>query len=349
MNLKFSNRSVFTAIAVAATLSIAGGAHAQSVLDTVKERGVLRCGTDTASIGFGYTNPQSGRIEGLDADLCRAIAAGVLGDSEKLEFIPVSSKSRFDAVATGQVDIAFAHATIIPVREGVVGVDFIPVTYYDGSGFMVKSDIGVTTATEIDGGTLCTVQGSGTEVSLAAYIRRNAMSDQTRVLTFQDVRELFEALDSGGCDAMFTDKSRAAAWSANSSDPSKFTILAETIDKSPQAGYVVENDSEWRDAASFIIYGLFQAEEYGVTMGNLAQMQQSEDPNIRKFLGSPGDFGEQLGLPGDFMSSVISGVGSYAEIFDRNLGPSTPMGIQRDGSLNDSWQNGGMMFSPPWL
>lgn len=341
----------WVAIPMALAVGLAGATvgHAADTLGAVKARGVLNCGTDNSAPGFGYQNPKSGKLEGLDVDLCRAVAAGVLGDPEKINFVITTDKSRFDILTTGQTDIVFAHTTIIPARESAIGIDFVPVTYYDGSGFMVKTESGVKSAKELDGAALCTVQGSGTEISLASFIAAQKFSADTKSLTFQDLRSLFDALSSGRCDAMFTDKSAEAAWRSNAPNPAEFSILPETLDKSPQAGFVIEGDAKWRDAVSFIIYGLFQAEEYGVTSANLADMQKSDNPDIRKFLGDPGDFGKSFGLPGDFMSKVIASVGNYAEIYNRNLGPSTPFAIERKGSLNASWRDGGLLYSPPWL
>jgi len=318
-------------------------------LDEVKARGTLICGTPNGAPGFGYQNPRTGELEGIEIDLCRAVAAGVLGDPSKVTFTVVTDKSRFEIITTGQADIVFAHTTIVPVREAAIGIDFVPVTYYDGSGFMVKSAAGISSVADLDGAALCTTQGSSTEVSLANLIAARGFSTSTSILTFQDLQTMFNAIASDRCDAMFTDRSTMAAWRANSPTPTDFTILPETIDKSPQAGFVKEGETRWRDAVSYIIYGLFQAEEYGVTKDNVAEMKGGDNPDIKKFLGEPGDFGDIFGLPGDFMAKVIGSVGNYAEIYDRNLGPSTPFALERKGSVNANWKDGGLHFSPPWL
>jgi general L-amino acid transport system substrate-binding protein len=321
-------------------------AHA-SVLDNVKQRGVLNCGTDNTAPGFGYLNPKTGKMEGLDVDFCRATAAAVLGSSDKVHFVTVTDKSRFNALQTGQVDVVYAHTTVKPARESAIGIDFLPIYFYDGEGLMVKTASGVKSVNELSGATICTTQGSGTEATLAAAIKAHNLTN-TKILTFENDQKLFAALEGGRCNAMSTDKSALAAWRGNSPNPSDYVILPETLDKSPFAGFVVANDSKWRNLLRWTVFALFQAEEWGITSANLSEMQKSSDPFIQKFLGVGGGFGTDFGVSNGFVADMIRGVGNYGEMYDRNLGPRTPYYIDRRGTPNASWVNGGVEFSPVW-
>lgn len=330
-----------------AALGLASATASASILDTVKERGTLNCGTDNTAPGFGYLNTKTGQMEGLDVDFCKAVAAAVLGDASKVKFVIVTDKSRFDAVLTNQVDVVFAHTTVKPARESSVAIDFLPFNFYDGTGIMVKAASGVRTFSELDGATFCTTQGSATETVLAGAFKAKGWTT-SKVLTYENLEKLFAALGSGRCDAMSTDKSALAAWAGNSPKPSDYVILPDTLDKSPFAGFVVANDSKWRNALRWISYGLFQAEETGITSAKLDEALQSEDPFVQKFLGVSGGYGKDFGLPDDFVAQAVRAVGNYGEIYDRNLGPDTTMYLDRKGTPNASWTEGGAIYSPLW-
>lgn len=330
-----------------AALGLASATASASILDTVKERGTLNCGTDNTAPGFGYLNTKTGQMEGLDVDFCKAVAAAVLGDASKVKFVIVTDKSRFDAVLTNQVDVVFAHTTVKPARESSVAIDFLPFNFYDGTGIMVKAASGVRTFSELDGATFCTTQGSATETVLAGAFKAKGWTT-SKVLTYENLEKLFAALGSGRCDAMSTDKSALAAWAGNSPKPSDYVILPDTLDKSPFAGFVVANDSKWRNALRWISYGLFQAEETGITSAKLDEALQSEDPFVQKFLGVGGGYGKDFGLPDDFVAQAVRAVGNYGEIYDRNLGPDTTMYLDRKGTPNASWTEGGAIYSPLW-
>lgn len=336
----------FAALAV---LTAAAQAHAAgSVLDTVKQRGILNCGTDNAAPGFGYLNTKTGEMEGLDVDLCRSVAAAVLGDAKKVKFVVVTDKSRFNAVQTNQVDVVFAHTTVKPGRESAITVDFLPIYFYDGNGVMVKgTKIG--SVKQLNGATLCTTQGSATEQTLAGYIKAQGWSASTKVLTYENLEKLFAAMESGRCNAMSTDRSALASWKANAPNPADYTILPETLDKSPFAGFTVANDSRWRNALRWIMYASFQAEEIKVGSADVAQAAKSSDPFVQKFLGTGASFGPDFGLPADFVAKMIGQVGNYGEIYERNLGARTPNFIDRKGTLNAPWSEGGAIYSPPWI
>lgn len=332
---------VFAGFAFAAT-----GVSA-SVLDTVKERGTLNCGTDNTAPGFGYLNTTTGQMEGLDVDFCRAIAAAVLGDASKVKFITVTDKSRFDAVLTNQVDVVFAHTTMKPARESSIAIDFLPINFYDGTGVMVKADSGIAKFDDLDGATICTTQGSATETVLTGAFKARGWTE-SKVLTYENLEKLFAALNAGRCNAMSTDKSALAAWAGNSPKPADYVILPDTLDKSPFAGFVVANDSKWRNALRWISFGLFQAEETGITQANLEEQMKSKDPFVTKFLGADGGFGKDFGLSDDFVAQAIKAVGNYGEIYDRSLGPNTKMFLDRKGTPNALWTQGGAIYSPLW-
>jgi general L-amino acid transport system substrate-binding protein len=325
-------------------------AHAdESHLTTVAKRGTLLCGTDNTTPGFGYLNTKTGKMEGIDVDLCKAVAAAVLGDASKVQYVIVTDRSRFNALRTGQVDVVFAHSTVTPTRESAaLSIAFLPVDFYDGTGLLVKTSLKVKHIADLNGATFCTTQGSETEQMLAGYFKAHNWKASTKVLTYQDTDKLFAALNSGRCDAMVTDKSALAGWRGNATDPNALQILPEAFDKSPLAGFVPEDDPRWRAALAWVVNATFEAEEHGITSKNLPTFAKTTDPYLAKFLGVTGTLGKDFGLQPDFVQKVVAAVGNYGEIYDRNLGPKTPYAIERKGSLNAAWNDGGLMYSPPW-
>ena len=337
------------AIALLSSGLAATHAYAQNAkLDTVVKRGELICGTDNTKPGFGYLNPKTGQLDGFDADYCRAIAAAVLGDATKVRMIALTDKNRFNALQNGEVDVVFFHTTVTATRSTVVGASYLPVNFYDGTGVLVKKADKISSIDDLNGGTICTTQGSTTEAVWADYIKGHKWDSKTQVLTYQDLDKLFAALNSGRCNAMTTDKSALVGWKGNAPTPDDFDVLAETISKEPLAGFVRQDDHQWHTALTWIVYALVQAEEFGITSKNVAEMSKDPNPDIQRFLGLEGDVGKNLGLAPDFTQKVISAVGNYGEIYDRNIGPDTPYGIARKGSQNDLWTGGGLMYSPPF-
>lgn len=318
-----------------------------ATLDLVVRRGLLNCGTDNTNPGFGYLNTRTGQMEGLDVDFCRAAAAAVLGDSQKVNFIVVTDKSRFTALQTHQVDVVFAHTTIEPERESAVGVDFLPINFYDGTGIMVKVSSKVTKFDELEGATFCTTQGSGIEATLASAISRMGWRKST-VLTYENLERLFIAFNAGRCDAMSTDRSALVSWKANSARPADFKILGETLDKSPFAGFVNQGDPRWRNILRWIVFGLFQAEESGVTSVNIVERLKTADPFVQRVLGVTGSVGRDFGIANDFVAKMVAQVGNYGEIYDRNLGEKTSYFLERKGTPNAQWKDGGLIYSPDW-
>jgi len=321
---------------------------ADSLLDTVKARGQLHCGTDNTAPGFGYLNTQSGQLEGIDVDFCRAVAAAVLGDAGKVKFVTVTDKSRFNAVQTGQVDVVFAHTTFKAVRESAITVDFLPLYFYDGTGVMVKGHQ-IKSVAQLNGATFCTTQGSSTEQTLATYIKAQGFSAQTRVLTYENQEKLFAAIEAGRCHAMSTDRSGLAAWKNNAPNPADYFILPEVLDKQPFGGFTVANDSRWRNALRWIVYATFQAEESGIGQQTVDEALKSSDPFIQKFLGVTASLGPDFGLPENFVAQIIKQVGHYGDIYERNLGADKPWAIERKNTANAPWTEGGLLYSPPWI
>jgi general L-amino acid transport system substrate-binding protein len=352
MKNRFSAARLFACLAVSSVAVTLGmpAAHAdEDHLSTVVKRGTLLCGTDNATPGFGYLNTKTGKMEGMDVDLCRAAAAAVLGDPNKVQYVIVTDRSRFNALRTGQADVVFAHSTITPTRESAaLNISFLPINFYDGTGVLVKTSLKVKHISDLNGATFCTTQGSETEQMLAGYFKAHNWKASTKSLTYQDTSKLFDALNSGRCDAMVTDKSALAGWRGNASNPAAFQILPEAFDKSPLAGFVSQDDPRWHAALTWVVNATFEAEEHGITSANLPTFVKTTDPYLQKFLGVNGTLGKDFGLQPDFVQKIIASEGNYGEIYDRNIGPKTPYAIERKGSLNAAWNEGGMTYSPPW-
>ena len=339
-------RHILSAAVLATIVAAASPVAAQSVLEKVIARGTLNCGTDNTAPGFGYLNTKTGKMEGFDVDQCRAVAAAVLGDVSRVNYVAVTDKSRFTAIQSGQVDVVFAHTTVKPARESAISVDFLPITFWDGTGAMMKTESAVESFDELEDAVLCTTQGSGTETTIATLLAQKGWANE--VLTYENLEKLFGALSSDRCNVMMTDKSALAAWRGNAPDPKQYTILSETLGKSPFAGFVAANDSRWRNALRWITYALIEAEERGITSRNLEESKGTTDIDTKKFLGFEGSYGPDFGLPASFVADMIAQVGNYGEIYDRNIGPDTPYAISRSGTLNALHTDGGVLISPLW-
>ncbi len=316
----------------------------KSRLDVVLERGKLICGVNDKLPGFGYPDPKTGEIVGFDADFCRAVAAALFNDPSKVEFRPLTAKERFTAVQTGEVDVVFRNTTWTAGRDGAVGMDFGPTTFYDGQGIMVRKDSGIKSLEDLRGGTICTNQGTTTELNITDQMRKRNI-DFT-LLTFEDFDKVMAAFDQGRCDAVTTDKSGLVARKATHANPESLEILDITLSKEPLGPMMAQNDSKWRDVIVWVVFGTIQAEELGITSQNVDEFLKSDDPVIRRLLGVEGDLGQGLGVSNDFIYRVIKHVGNYGEIYDRNLGPNTPFNLPR--GLNDLWTRGGLLYSPPF-
>jgi general L-amino acid transport system substrate-binding protein len=338
----------------ATTAAPDNGATGESVLDTVIANDVVRCGTRDALPGFAVLTPE-GEHEGFDSDFCRAIAAAVLGDATKVEHIDLETADRFTALQSGQIDVLVRNTTWTAQRDGTEGADFLTTTYYDGQGMMVAADSGFESLDSMDGVIICLATGTTTEGNAAAEAARLGLDWEIR--PFDDVELIQEAFIAGQCDGWSSDVSQLIGLrSAYPDGPETLTILvdetgaADTFSKEPLGPAVRDGDSQWAQAVNWAIIATIQAEEFGITSQNVDQMRESDDPNIRLFLGAEVESEEGLavldpglGLPPDFAYQVISQVGNYGEIFERNL---APLGLER--GLNALWIDGGLLYAPPY-
>ncbi len=327
-----------TIAGLAATAAMAG------TLDDVKARGQLNCGVSTGVPGFEAPDA-NGVWQGFDVAVCRAVAAAILNDSTAVEFIPTTGKTRFTALASGEVDMLSRVTTWTFSRDVDLKFEFVGVNYYDGQGFMVPKELGVSSVKELDGATVCIQTGTTTELNLADYFRVNGMSyDPVPVETNAETQTQYLA---GACDVYTTDASALAATRASFEAPGDHVVLPEIISKEPLGPLVRHGDSEWADVVRWTLNALIAAEELGVTSANLSEMLAGTDnPEINRLLGTSGSLGEMLGLDADWAARAIAVGGNYGEVFETNIGASTPIGLAR--GLNAQWTDGGLMYSPPF-
>lgn len=324
---------------------LAAGAAAASTLDDVKARGKLNCGVSTGVPGFEAPNAE-GEWEGFDVDVCRGVAAAVLGDSKAVEFIPTTGKTRFTALASGEIDMLSRVTTWTFSRDVDLKFEFAGVNYYDGQGFMVPKELGVTSATELDGATVCIQTGTTTELNLADYFRVNNLSyEPVPIETQSEAQQQYLA---GACDVYTTDSSALASVRSSFADSSAHVILPEIISKEPLGPVVRHGDNGWGDIVRWTLNAMIAAEEVGVTSANVAELAagSGDNPEINRMLGTEGSLGEMLGLDADWVVRVISSVGNYGESFERHIGENTPIGLAR--GLNAQWTEGGLQYSPPF-
>ena len=328
-------------------LTIAGlsaGVAAAGTLDDVKARGKLNCGVTTGLVGFAAPNA-NGEWEGFDVAVCRAVAAAALGDSTAVEFVPTTGKTRFTALASGEIDMLARNTTWTFSRDVDLKFTFVGVNYYDGQGFMVRKDLGVASATELDGATVCIQTGTTTELNLADYFRTNGMSYEP--VPIETNAEGQQQYLSGACDVYTTDASGLAATRATFEAPDDHVLLPEIISKEPLGPLVRHGDDNWGDVVRWVLNALITAEELGVTSANLAEMSNgTNNPEINRLLGTEGDLGGMLGLDKGWAAAAIASGGNYGEIFAGNIGESTAIGLAR--GLNAGWTNGGLIYSPPF-
>jgi general L-amino acid transport system substrate-binding protein len=329
-------------IAAAFTLGTAGFAAAQQAptFDAVKARGVLNCGVSTGVAGF--SNPDSqGVWRGLDVDGCRAVAAAMFGDASKVRYIGTTSQSRFPALQSGEVDLLVRTTTWTLAREASLGFQFAGINFYDGQAFMVKRSLGVTSAKQLDGATVCVQPGTTTELNLADYFRTNRMS--FRAVVIENVEEIRNAFISGRCDVYTSDSSSLASFRATQGpNAEQYVMLPEIISKEPLGPVVRKGDQKWFDLVRWTFFAQIAAEELGVTSANVDQMLQSQNPEIQRLLGVTGGLGQMLGVDNRWAYNIIKQVGNFEEIWERNI---TPIGVPR--GINALWTKGGLMYAPP--
>jgi general L-amino acid transport system substrate-binding protein len=339
--------SVKSLTALGAALAVLGApalALAGPTLDGVKSRGVVTCAVNTGLAGFGMPD-QQGDYKGLDIDTCRAIAAAVLGDAKKVKFIPTTTQQRFTVLQSGEADVLTRNTTDTLLRDTEQGFNFAPVTYYDGQGFMVPKKLGVKSAKELNGATVCVQPGTTTELNLADYFRANKMT--FKPLTIEKLAEVEDAFFSGRCDAYTTDRSGLAATRAGkASNPDDYVILPEVISKEPLAPAVRDGDEEWFDVVKWTVYAMIGAEEKGITSANVDEALKSDDPDVKRMLGVSPGLGKALHLDEKWAYRVIKQVGNYGEVFERNVGKQTPLKLDR--GLNNLWTEGGLMYAMPF-
>ncbi len=324
-----------------AALVCAQGAVAQT-LKTVKDRGKLNCGANGTLAGFGLPDAQ-GKWTGLDVDFCRAVAAAVLGDPNKVKFVPLSAKDRFTALQSGEVDVLVRNTTWTSSRDTSLGLNFVGVNYYDGQGFMVRTALKVNSALELNGASVCVQQGTTTELNLADFFR--AHNIQLKSVTFATANEAIKAYDAGRCDAYTTDASGLYAERLRLTNANDHIILPEIISKEPLGPAVRHGDDQWFDVVKWTLFAMINAEELGVTSKNVDEMLKSTNPDVKRLLGTEGNYGEQLGLSKDWAVHIVKAVGNYGESFERNVGTGSPLKIDR--GLNKLWSKGGIQYAPP--
>ena len=331
----------FGALTVA---GLAAGASAAATLDDVKARGKLNCGVTTGLVGFAAPDA-NGEWKGFDVAVCRAMAAAVLGDPTAVEFIPTTGKTRFTALASGEIDFLARNTTWTFSRDVDLKFDFVGVNYYDGQGFMAPKALGVSSAKELDGATVCIQTGTTTELNLADFFRKNNISyEPVPVETNAEGQQQYLA---GACDTYTTDASGLAATRATFENPGDHVLLPEIISKEPLGPLVRHGDNDWGDIARWTLNALIAAEELGITSANVEEMAGTTDnPEVSRLLGSEGTLGEMLGLDAEWAKRAIAAEGNYGEIFAKNIGEETPIGLAR--GLNAQWTDGGLIYSPPF-
>lgn len=330
-----------TTAAAALSLSmVAGGVQAGDTVDAVMDQGYVQCGVNTSLPGFASS--ASGSWEGLDVDVCRAVAAAMFGDSEAVQYTPLTAAQRFTALQSGEIDVLSRVTTWTLTRDTSLGLNFAGVNYYDGQGFLVRKDLGVTSATQLDGAAVCVEPGTTTELNLADYFRANGMDFEPVVI--ENTTEVTAAFFSGRCDVYTTDRGGlASARMVSAENPDDYLVLPEVISKEPLGPVVRHGDDEWFDIVKWSLIAMIEAEEYGITSENVDDMLDSTNPGIQRFLGTTPGMGEALGLDEDWAYNIIKQVGNYGEAYDRNV--TEKLGLDR--GLNALWKDGGLMYAYP--
>ena len=330
--------------AAAATGLLAGMASA-ATLDDVKERGVLNCGVTTGLVGFAAPDA-NGEWQGFDVSVCRAVAAAVLGDPTAVEFVPTTGKTRFTALASGEIDMLARNTTWTFSRDTDLKFDFVGVNYYDGQGFMVPKELGVTSAKDLDGATVCIQTGTTTELNLADFFRSNNLAyEPVPIETNAEAQQQYLA---GACDVYTTDASGLAATRATFEAPDAHVVLPEIISKEPLGPLVRHGDNEWGDIVAWTLNALIAAEELGITSANVEDLAGAEgdNPEANRLLGTEGNLGEMIGLDAAWAKNAVAAAGNYGEIFEKTIGENTPIGLSR--GLNAQYTDGGLLYSPPF-
>lgn len=325
-----------------AALGLVAFSASASTIEDVKKNGTLTCGTNSATAGFSLPDNE-GKWTGFVVDYCRAVAAAVLGDAQKVRFIPLTPKDRFTALQSGEIDILAHNATWTSSRDTSLGILFAGTYFYDGQGFMVRKAENIASARDLDGASICVTQGTTTELNIADYFRSNSISYST--VGFADEEAVVKAYEEGRCDVLSADTSTLNASRLRMANSDDSIVLPDLISKEPLGPAVRQGDDQWLNVAKWTLFVMVAAEEFGVTSQNVDEMKSSENPNIRRLLGMEGSIGKDLGLGDSWPVDVIKQVGNYGEVFDRNIGKASPLGMER--GLNAPWSQGGLLYAPP--
>ena len=335
--IKFSLVLVLGVVLATAGMAVAG------TLDDVKAKGFIQVGVNEGLFGFAKPD-EKGVWRGLDVDTARAISVAVFGVPDKLKFIPLTAKTRFTALQSGEIDVLTRNCTQTLSRETALGLNFAHVNYYDGQGFLIPKKLGVKSAKELDGATVCVLPGTTTELNVADYFRSNNMKMNPVVI--ESTPELAKAFFAGRCDVLTSDASQLAGTRAVAPNPGDYIILPEIISREPLAPAVRHGDDQWYDIVNFSVMAMIEAEYLGITSQNVDAMMKSTDPKVERFLGVSAGNGKALGLDEMWAYNIVKKVGNYGEVFERNIGVNTPLAIER--GLNALWTNGGLMYTPPF-
>lgn len=332
--------SIVTGALVASSVSVS--AASADTLETVKARGELICGVSVGLPGFSAPDDK-GNWTGIDVDTCRAVAAAVVGDAQKVKFIPLTAKERWTALQSGEIDMLSRNSTWTHTRDTSLGANFAGVNFYDGQGFLAKTDLGVKSAKELDGASFCIQAGTTTELNLADYFRKHGMKYTS--ITYDTSDQTLQGLEAGRCDVLTSDTSQLAALRSKMTNPSSAAILPEVISKEPLGPVVRQGDDVWFNIVKWTLFAQINAEEMGITSANIDEALKSEDPATQRLVGTNGDVGAKMGLGANWAYAAIKQVGNYGEMFERNVGVNTPLALPR--GVNALWTEGGVMYAPP--
>ena len=320
----------------------ASAASAQATLQKVRDKGELTCGVNTGLAGFSAPDDK-GNWTGLDVDVCRAVAAAIFKDPAKVKFVPLTAKERFTALQSGEIDVLSRNTTWTMSRDTSAGMSFTGVTYYDGQGFMVKKSLGLKSAKELSGASVCVQTGTTTELNVADYFRKNKMD--YKPVVFEKLPETLAAYNAGRCDVYTSDASQLYATRLTLGDPAEHVVLPDVISKEPLGPAVRQGEAQWGNIVRWVFFALVNAEELGVTAKNIDEMAQGQNPEIKRLLGKEGEFGKGIGLDVDWGYQAIKSVGNYGEMFERNVGEGSRLKIAR--GQNALWTDGGLQYAPP--
>jgi general L-amino acid transport system substrate-binding protein len=330
------------AVASAVAIGMVSSAQAATTLESVKSKGFVQCGVSTGLPGF--SNPdEKGNWQGMDVDVCRAVAAATLGDAAKVKYIPLTAKERFTALQSGEIDVLSRNTTWTQTRDTTLGLNFAGVSYYDGQGFMVSKKLGVKNALELDGAAVCIQSGTTTELNLSDFFREHKMTFSPVVFDTSD--QTVKGFEAGRCDMLTSDQSQLYALRIKLADPSSAMVLTEVISKEPLGPVVRQGDDQWFNIVKWSLNAMINAEELGLTSKNIDEMKAGTNPNVARFVGLDGPKGSGMDLSDDWAYQIVKQVGNYGEAFDRNVGSGSPLNIAR--GVNALWNKGGFMYAPP--